>query len=92
MDNTTTSSRRAVQGAGHDLMDMRYPTWYPSPMDPTRATPGPVPHGSVDIPIDLPRALRDWAKRQPEGVSALVRRLLTAEQRRRTRQRPEDRV
>jgi hypothetical protein len=49
-----------------------------------------VPHGYVDIHIDLPRPLRDWAKRQPEGVSALVRRLLTAEQRRRARQRQED--
>jgi len=49
--------------------------------------PGPVPHGYVDIHIDLPRPLRDWAKRQPEGVSALVRRLLTAEQRRRARRR-----
>ncbi|HEY5866966.1 MAG TPA: hypothetical protein VI542_15690 [Candidatus Tectomicrobia bacterium] len=39
-----------------------------------------MPHGYVDIHIDLPRALRDWAKRQSEGVSALVRRLLTAEQ------------
>jgi len=47
--------------------------------------PGPMPHGYVDIHIDLPRFLRDWAKRQPEGVSALVRRLLTAEQQRRTR-------
>ena len=49
--------------------------------------PGPMPHGYVDIHIDLPRFLRDWAKRQPEGVSALVRRLLAAEQRRRTRRR-----
>ena len=56
-------------------------------MAPPRDKPGPVPHGYVDIHIDLPRALRDWAKRQPEGVSALVRRLLTAEQRRRTRRR-----
>lgn len=46
---------------------------------------GPVPKGYVDIHIDLPPALRDWAKRQPEGVSALVRRLLAAEQRRRAR-------
>lgn len=51
---------------------------------------GPVPHGYVDIHIDLPRALRDWAKRQPEGVSALVRRLLAAEQRRREGRRRED--
>ena len=34
-------------------------------------------------------ALRDWATRQPEGLSALVRRLLAAEQQRRTRQRQE---
>jgi hypothetical protein len=48
-----------------------------------RSKPGPVPKGYVDIHIDLPRRLRDWAKRQPEGVSALVRRLLLDEQRRR---------
>lgn len=54
-------------------------------MDARDPKPGPVPHGYVDIHIDLPRALRDWAKRQPKGVSALVRRLLTAEQRRRAR-------
>ena len=46
---------------------------------------GPLPKGYVDIHIDLPRPLRDWAKRQPEGVSALVRRLLAEE---RTRRRP----
>lgn len=71
-------------------MDVKYPTWYASPMDTAPPKPGPVPHGYVDIHIDLPRPLRDWAKRQPEGVSALVRRLLTAEQRRRARQRQED--
>ena len=38
-----------------------------------------LPKGYVDIHIDLPRPLRDWAKRQPEGVSALVRRLLAEE-------------
>lgn len=54
-------------------------------MKPHHPKPGPVPHGYVDIHIDLTPALRDWAKRQPEGVSALVRRLLTAEQRRRAR-------
>jgi len=37
----------------------------------------------VDIHIDLSRSLRGWATRQPEGVSARVRRLRTAEQRRR---------
>jgi hypothetical protein len=41
----------------------------------------------VDIHIDLPRPLRDWAKRQPEGVSALVRRLLSAARQRRARRR-----
>ena len=46
---------------------------------------GPVPKGYVDIHIDLTREQRDWAKRQRGGVSALVRRLLTAEQRRRQR-------
>jgi len=35
-----------------------------------------------DIHINLPRRLRDWAKRQPEGVSALLRRLLLDEWRR----------
>ena len=52
-------------------------------METSDPKPGPLPRGYVDIHIDLPRALRDWAKRQPEGVSALVRRLLAAEQRRR---------
>ena len=54
-------------------------------MEPYPHKPGPVPKGYVDVHIDLTPALRDWAKRQPEGVSALVRRLLTAEQRRRAR-------
>lgn len=43
-------------------------------MEPHPHKPGPVSKGYVDIHIDLPRPLRDWAKRQPEGVSALVRR------------------
>ncbi len=45
-------------------------------MEPYPHKPGPVPHGYVDIHIDLTREQRDWAKRQPEGVSALVRHLL----------------
>lgn len=53
-------------------------------------TYGPLPKGYVDIHIDLPRADRDWAKRQPEGVSALVRRLLAAERARREGLRRED--
>ena len=56
-------------------------------MEPYPHKPGPVPKGYVDVHIDLTREQRDWAKRQPEGVSALVRRLLTAEQRRRARRR-----
>lgn len=52
-------------------------------METTDPKRGPVPKGYVDIHIDLPRPLRDWAKRQPEGVSALVRALLAAEYRRR---------
>jgi len=51
-------------------------------MKPTERTYGPVPKGYVDIHINLPRRLRDWAKRQPEGVSALLRRLLLDEWRR----------
>ena len=43
-----------------------------------------------DIHIDVPPEIADWAKRQPEGVSALVRRLLAAEQRRREGRRRED--
>ena len=42
--------------------------------------------------IDASCPLRDWPRTQsgsqPEGVSALVRRLLTAEQRRRTPRAP----
>ena len=47
--------------------------------------PGPLPKGSVDVHINLPRRLRDWAKRQPEGLSALLRRLLTDEWQKRRR-------
>jgi hypothetical protein len=54
--------------------------------------PGPVLKGYVDVHIDLTPAQRDWAKRQPKGVSALVRRLLTAYQQRRARRRAEDRA
>jgi hypothetical protein len=43
----------------------------------------PLPKGHVDIHIDLPRPLRDWAKRQPAGVSALLYRLLKEERTRR---------
>lgn len=57
-------------------------------MPPPRTKPGPVPKGYVDIHIDLPRTLRDWAKRQPEGVSALVRRLLLDERKRRASRPP----
>ena len=60
-------------------------------MDTPPPKTGPVPHGYVDIHIDLPRSLRDWAKRQPEGVSALVRALLAAEYRRREGDPPERR-
>jgi hypothetical protein len=56
-------------------------------MKPFAPKPGPVPHGYVDIHIDLPRPLRDWAKRQPEGVLALARRRRAAAPRRRARRR-----
>ena len=44
---------------------------------------GPLPKVYVDIHIDLPRPLRDSAKRQPVGASALVHRLLGEERTRR---------
>jgi hypothetical protein len=42
-------------------------------------TPGPVPKGYKATVIQLPPDLLDWAKHQPEGLSGLARRLLTAE-------------
>lgn len=83
MDHTDASSPRSIPGDGRALVDRRDPPWHPSPLDPHPHKPGPVPHGSVDIHIDLSRPLHGWATRQPEGVSARVRRLRTAEQRRR---------
>ncbi len=44
-----------------------------------RQKSGPLPKGHIDIHIDLPRPLPDWATRQPEGVSALLHRLLGEE-------------
>ena len=57
-------------------------------MDTPKKKYGPIPKGYVDIHIDLPRVLRDWAKQQPEGVSGLMRQLLLAEYQRREGIRP----
>ena len=46
---------------------------------------GPKPKGYGNTHVLLPQDLIDWAKSQPEGLSGLVRRLLTAERQRRAR-------
>lgn len=48
--------------------------------------PGPVPRlgPMACCTLYVQRDLIDWAKHQPEGMSALVRRLLTEEQARRS--------
>jgi hypothetical protein len=46
--------------------------------------PGPLNKGYKQTVIQLPPDLLDWAKRQPEGIAGLARRLFTDERQRRT--------
>ncbi len=43
---------------------------------------GPVKRDYVSTHVMLPPALIDWAKEQPEGLSGLLRRILTQEHKR----------
>jgi hypothetical protein len=47
--------------------------------------PKPMAEQTVKASFVLPRELWDWAAGQPEGASALLRALLTAERKRRER-------
>ena len=53
---------------------------------PQRKRRGPIPRLGVQIGVHvkLPPDLVEWAKNQPEGMSALIRRLLAEEQQRRS--------
>ena len=51
----------------------------------TKTQPGPISKGYKASSIQLPPDLLNWAKSQPEGLSGLVRHLLTAERQRRAR-------
>jgi hypothetical protein len=66
-----------------------HPDLYPQSNDaaPIRLKRGPLPRYGPMAParLYLPEALLEWAKRQPEGLAALVRRLL-GEERDRQRQ------
>jgi hypothetical protein len=52
---------------------------------PTKRRNGPIPKGFVQTSIQITPDLQQWALRQPEGLSGLVRQLLTEEMERRTR-------
>ena len=54
-------------------------------MEPLEKKYSTVPKGYVNMHSDLPPVLRDGAKRQPEGISVRVPRLLAAEWARRQR-------
>jgi hypothetical protein len=54
-------------------------------MDFHRTKPGPRPQGYVRIQVLVPPALAEWAKAQPEGLSKLIRQVLTDEHQRRQR-------
>jgi hypothetical protein len=47
--------------------------------------PKPMAEQTVKASFVLPQELWDWAAEQPEGASALLRALLTAERKRRAR-------
>lgn len=56
-------------------------------MNTNTATPkrrGPLPKGYEDTHVLLQPELIQWAKEQPEGLAALLRKLLAAEYARRT--------
>ena len=47
-----------------------------------RKKPGPTPKGFKRVNAFLPPEMIEWAKNRPEGLSALLRRLLTQERQR----------
>ena len=49
----------------------------------TKIQPGPVSRGFKATSVQLPPDLLEWAKHQPEGLSGLVRLLLSQERPRR---------
>ena len=53
---------------------------------PRKRKRGPVKRGYEDTHLLLPPELIDWAKQYPEGMGALVRRLLKEEYERQRRQ------
>jgi hypothetical protein len=74
----------------HALCKGKY-AYYTYPMEraprpPPRKKPGPVPRLGpvVQSHVYVPEDLFEWAKHQEEGFSALVRKLLLEERKRRT--------
>lgn len=49
----------------------------------TKTQPGPVNRGFKATSVQLPPDMLEWAKHQPEGLSGLVRLLLSQERPRR---------